>query len=125
MTRVLSTVTGILLLTTTALLGACATSESAKAPASTRAATQSASPTSSMKTATANVKVRTASEIGMAEILDDPKKLAVLRKHAPALAENPQLSMARGMTLADVATYAQAGLTAPTVQSIVEDLNRL
>jgi len=68
---------------------------------------------------------RAANQIHMAEILDDPKKMAVMQKYAPTLAANPRLSMARGMTLADVAGYAEAGLNSATLKSIVDAINRL
>jgi len=68
---------------------------------------------------------RTAQQITMDELLDNPRAHAVLKKHAPTVADHPQVSMARGMTLADVAGYAEAGLTAQTVQAIVDDVNKL
>ena len=46
-------------------------------------------------------------------------------KGVPELAANPQLSMARGMTLADVAGYSQSGLTPELVKAIVDDVNKL
>jgi hypothetical protein len=61
----------------------------------------------------------------MDELLDNPKAKAVFAKHAPALASNDQVSMARGMSLADVAGYAQAGLTPEIVNAIVADINKL
>jgi hypothetical protein len=69
--------------------------------------------------------LRAPKDIGMSEILDDPKKLAVLRKHAPAIADHEQIGMARGMSLADVAGYAEAGLTPQMVNAIIEDLSKL
>jgi hypothetical protein len=69
--------------------------------------------------------LRAPKDIGMSEILDDPKKLAVLRKHAPAIADHEQIGMARGMSLADIAGYAEAGLTPQMVTAIVEDLSQL
>jgi hypothetical protein len=68
---------------------------------------------------------RTAAQIPMEELMDDPKANAVFKKHAPDLAVNPQLSMARGMTLAEVAGYSQSGLTPQTVEAIVNDVNKL
>jgi hypothetical protein len=68
---------------------------------------------------------RTAQEIKMDELLDNPKAASVLAKHAPALASNPQLSQARGMTLAQVAGYPQAGLSPELVAAIVADINKL
>jgi hypothetical protein len=68
---------------------------------------------------------RTAAQIKMDELLDNPKAKAVLAKHAPALAANDQINMARGMSLADVAGYAQSGLTPEIVNAIVADINKL
>ena len=75
--------------------------------------------------ATAAKPSRSAAQIPMDELMDNPKANAVLVKHAPSLAANPQLSMARGMTLADVAGYSEAGLTPELVNAIVADLNKL
>jgi len=68
---------------------------------------------------------RTAAQIPMAELMDKPEANAVFKKHAPDLATNPQLSMARGMSLAEVAGYEQAGLTPELVKAIVDDVNKL
>jgi hypothetical protein len=68
---------------------------------------------------------RTAEQIPMEELMDKPEANAVFKKHAPDLAVNPQLSMARGMTLADVAGYSESGLTPQMVKSIVDDVNKL
>lgn len=110
--------------TATLLLNGCATqSKSTNTPAPppvTIAPTPAVAPPTTMVAP----KVRTAADIGMAEILSDPKKLAVLRKYAPSLANNPQLSMVRGMTLADVAGYSESGLSASALKAMVDDLNR-
>lgn len=68
---------------------------------------------------------RTAEQIKMDELIDDEKAHAVLKKHAPAIADHPQLSMGRGMSLADVAGYAEAGLTPQMVRAFVDDINKL
>lgn len=68
---------------------------------------------------------RTAAQIPMVELMDKPEANAVFKKHAPDLASNPQLSMARGMSLAEVAGYEQAGLTPELVKAIVDDVNKL
>jgi hypothetical protein len=87
---------------------------------STSPAAQGATPK-----ATAAKPARTAEQIPMSELMDNPKAAAVFAKHAPALAGNPQLSMAREMTLADVAGYAEAGLSPEMVRAIVDDINKL
>lgn len=68
---------------------------------------------------------RTAEQILMDELLDNPKAKEVFAKHAPALAADDRVSMARGMSLADVAGYPQAGLTPEIVNAIVSDINKL
>ena len=105
---------------TSLILSACASQApksaapaAAPAPAAAQAAPVVAKP------------LRAPKDVSMTEILDDPKKLAIFRKHAPALADNPQIGMARGMSLADVAGYAEAGLTPQMVNGIVEDLSKL
>ncbi len=72
-----------------------------------------------------SAKTRTAVDIPMTEILDDPKKMDILRKHAASLANHPQLEQSRGMTLAAVAGYAESGLTEASVKAIVDDINKL
>ena len=94
-----------------ALLSACTSS-----PPATQAA-----PTP----AVAAKPARTAAQIPMTELMDQPEANAVFKKHAPDLATNPQLSMARGMSLAEVAGYQQAGLTPELVKAIVDDVNKL
>lgn len=93
-----------------ASLAGCATSPPPQAAAPKPAATKPA---------------RTAAQILMDELMDKPEANAVFKKHAPDLATNPQLSMARGMSLADVAGYSQAGLTPEMVQAIVDGVNKL
>ena len=102
------------------LLSACATQSDKSAPAA--APKPAAAPQAAAKPA---APARTAAQIAMNELLDDPKKQAIFQKYAPALATNPQISMARGMSLADVAGYAEAGLTAEMVKGIVDDINNL
>jgi len=86
----------------------------------------SSSPSAGSATPPAAAKpARTAAQIKMDELLDDPKAKAIFAKHAPALASNPQVSQARGMSLADVAGYAQSGLTPEIVNAIVADINKL
>jgi hypothetical protein len=102
--------TTVFALIAAATLAACASSPSPQASAGKPAA---------MKPA------RTAAQIPMDELMDKPEANAVFKKHAPDLAVNPQLSMARGMTLAEVAGYSQSGLTPETVKAIVDDVNKL
>jgi hypothetical protein len=75
--------------------------------------------------AAATKPARTAEQIPMEELMDKPEANAVFKKHAPELAANPQLSMARSMSLAEVAGYSESGLTPAVVQAIVDDVNKL
>ena len=61
------------------------------------------------------------------EILDHPQARAVLEKHLPLLKTvgESMLSMARPMTLKQVAGFPQAGLTPDKLKAIADDLNKL
>ena len=61
----------------------------------------------------------------MKVVMDDPKANEVMVKHAPDLMSNPQIDMARDMSIAEVATYPEAGLSEETVAAILTDLNKL
>jgi hypothetical protein len=50
---------------------------------------------------------------------------AILSKHLPGLLDAPQLSMAMGFTLEQVAGFAPAVFTAEVMQAIAEDLAQL
>ena len=63
------------------------------------------------------------SKIG--EILADPKGKAVLDKHVPAFSTNPQISMAKGMTLKVIAPMSGGKLTPAILKAIDEDLKKL
>jgi hypothetical protein len=102
--------THVFALIAAATLAGCANSPSPEASAAKPAAAKPA---------------RTAEQIPMEELMDKPEANAVFKKHAPDLAVNPQLSMARGMTLADVAGYSESGLTPQMVKAIVDDVNQL
>jgi hypothetical protein len=94
--------------------------------AATLTACASSSPSESAREpAAAATPARTAAQIPMEELMDKPAANAVFKKHAPDLAANPQLSMARGMSLADVAGYSESGLTPTMVKAIVDDVNKL
>jgi hypothetical protein len=99
-----------------ATLGGCATSNT---PAPAAAVVPPPVP------AAPAVPARTAAQIKMDELIDEPKKNAIFQKYAPAVATHPQISMARGMTLADVAGYAEAGLTPEILKAIVDEVNKL
>ena len=55
------------------------------------------------------------------ELLDDEKAKPVLERHVPQLISHPQLSMAKGMTLKQVAPMSQGMLTDDMVKAIDKD----
>ena len=58
------------------------------------------------------------------DLLDDPAARAVLALHLPDIAENPQIDMARGMTLKDIQAYAPS-VTDEKLAAIDADLAAL
>jgi para-nitrobenzyl esterase len=58
-------------------------------------------------------------------LLDDPAAKAVLVKYIPDTVSNPQIDMARGMTLKDMQQYAPDTLTDATLAKIDADLANL
>jgi hypothetical protein len=95
------------------------------AAASLTACASSPAPQATAPKPAAMKPARTAAQIPMEELLDKPEANAIFKKHAPDLAANPQVSMARGMSLGDVAGYEQAGLSPEIVKAIVDDVNKL
>ena len=55
------------------------------------------------------------------ELMDNPATLAVLRRHLPELTQNPQIDLARGMTLRILQAYIPA-LTDQVLAAITADL---
>lgn len=58
-------------------------------------------------------------------LLDNPATRAILDKHVPELAENPQIGMARAMTLRQIQGFASDMLTDEILASIDADLAKL
>ncbi len=58
-------------------------------------------------------------------ILDNERAKAILEKHIPGATSSPQLGQAMGMSLRQVAAYAQELLTADILKAIDEDLSKL
>ncbi len=65
----------------------------------------------------------TATDIGT--LLDNPTTKAVLVKYVPELVNNPQIGMARGMTLKQVQSYAGDTLTDEMLAKIDTDLAKV
>lgn len=65
----------------------------------------------------------TATEIGT--LLDDPAAKAVLDKNLPGFADNPQISMARSMTLRAIQGFAGDALSDAKLAAVDADLAKL
>ncbi|GAB1267059.1 hypothetical protein NBRC116493_03120 [Aurantivibrio infirmus] len=63
--------------------------------------------------------------ISFSVLLDEEAAKAIMEKHAPALMSNPDIDMARGMSLGEVASFPEAGLSNEIVEKILADLNQL
>lgn len=59
------------------------------------------------------------------DLMDNPATKAVLVKHIPAMADNPQMEMARSMTLRQVQGYASDMLTDDVLAAMDKDLAAL
>lgn len=62
-------------------------------------------------------------EIGT--LLDDPAARAILEKHIPGLTTNPQIEMARSMTLKSIQPFAAEDVTDARLASIDAELAKL
>ena len=58
----------------------------------------------------------------LGDILSDEKGKAVLEKHMPGIASHPQLAMAKGMTLKQIAGMSQGQISQATIDAINTDL---
>lgn len=58
-------------------------------------------------------------------LLDNPAAKAVLDKHLPGFADNPQISMARSMTLKQIQAFAGDAITDQKLALIDADLAKL
>ena len=61
----------------------------------------------------------------LGDILGDEKGKAVLEKHMPGVSTHPQLAMAKGMTLKQIAGMSQGQITQATLDAINEDLGKI
>jgi len=62
-------------------------------------------------------------EIGT--LLDDPAARVILNKHIPGMTDNPQVDMARSMTLKDVQQYSPDQLTDQVLAAVDADFAKL
>lgn len=58
-------------------------------------------------------------------LLDNPKTKAVLDRHLPGFADNPQIAMARAMTLKQIQGFAADTVTDVVLAKIDADLAKL
>jgi hypothetical protein len=65
------------------------------------------------------------SETGIGTLLDDPVAKAVVDKHLPGFSANPQIDMARSMTLKSVQQYSPDTVTDKALADIQADLTKL
>ncbi len=61
----------------------------------------------------------------MAVLLDTPACRAVLEKHIPSVVNSNQISMARGISLKQVAGFGSSGITPQQLAAIDRDLARI
>ena len=61
----------------------------------------------------------------LGDILGDEKGKAVLEKHMPGVSTHPQLAMAKGMTLKQIASMSQGQISQAVLDAINEDLSKI
>ena len=59
------------------------------------------------------------------ELLDNAAPRAVIDKHMPELATNPQIGMARGMSLKMIAGFSGGKITKEMLAAVNEDLAKV
>lgn len=67
----------------------------------------------------------TVTDTDIGTLLDDPAAKAVLEKHIPGFSANPQVDLARSMTLKSVQSFAADVLTDDALAKIDADLAKL
>lgn len=67
----------------------------------------------------------TTADTTIGTLLDDPAAKAVLVKHLPGFADNPQIDMARSMTLKQIQAFAADQITDAKLAEIDADLAKL
>ena len=80
-------------------------------------AQQPAAPAAAVGYSTADTDIGT--------LIDNPQTKAVLDKHVPGFSENPQISMARAMTLKQIQGFAADVLTDAALTKIDADLAKV
>ncbi|MEO6338937.1 MAG: helix-turn-helix transcriptional regulator [Caulobacteraceae bacterium] len=70
-------------------------------------------------------KAKFSGDTMMGALLDDPTTRAVLQRHVPKVVASNQIAMARGLTLKQLADFAQAGISPKALSEIEADLAKL
>lgn len=86
---------------------------------------QAAAPAGDAPAAAAAPVVFSSASTAIGTLLDDAAARAVLDKNVPGLTANPQIEMARGMTLRDIQSYAAEQLNDAVLKQIDTDLAAL
>ncbi|WP_420381791.1 hypothetical protein [Novosphingobium sp.] len=104
-------VSGSLLVAAALALGVCL-------PASA----QTPAPAATSKPAAAKYST---SDTDIGTLLDDPAAKAIVEKHIPGMTTNPQIDMARSMTLKAIQAYAASDVTDERLAAIDADFAKL
>ena len=56
------------------------------------------------------------------KLMSNDQAKAVIEKHLPGASNHPQLSEAWGMTLGEIASFPESGITTAKLQQILADL---
>ena len=56
------------------------------------------------------------------KVMSNEQAKAIIEKHLPGATTHPMLDMAWGMTLGEVASYPEAGITNDKLQALLADL---
>jgi len=56
------------------------------------------------------------------KIMSNEQAKVIVEKHLPGATTHPMLDEARGMTLGEVASYPEAGITSAKLQALLADL---
>jgi hypothetical protein len=61
----------------------------------------------------------------LGELLANEKAKAILEKYLPGMSTNPQIGMAKGMSLKMIAAFPQAGINPDKLKAIVDELSKV
>lgn len=75
--------------------------------------------------APAAAPAKLSSETDLGTLLDNPAAKAVLEKHIPTIVSNPQMEMARALSLKQIQGYAGDALSDETLAKIDADLAKI